>query len=213
MMNLPKSTEVGRIVAKERFYAKESYKIKDYFVNTIEKIIWANKISPTTLNISSKKYIELQVFEVYLKLVDKKLNDIIRLIDSKIPYLILFLIIYKSEVKAIISYKQVKEEKTVIIEQFESAWQDAGSFKLGLKGNSVDAIYESYLYQIESDLHFGDNLDENIDKYKQIKKLKAEIEKINRKIRKEPSIAKRQELARERKELEGRIEEIQTSKK
>jgi len=56
-------------------------------------------------------------------------------------------------------------------------------------------------------------LDENIDKYKQIKILKAEIEKINRKIRKEPSIAKRQELAMERKELEGRIEEIQTSKK
>jgi len=209
MLNLPKSTDVRRIVPKERFYEKEPTKIKEYFVTHIEKIIWANKISPTTLNISSKAYPELQVFEIYLKSVDKKLNDVIRLIDSKIPYPILFLLICKNEIKAILSFKQIKEEKIVIIEQFETDWQDLKNFKLELKGNSVDTIYENYLYQIEPILHFGDNLDENIDKLKQIKALKAKIEKINRKIKNEPSIAKRQELARKRNSLEDEIKNIQ----
>ena len=202
MLNLPKSTEVGRIVSKERFYEKESSKIKEYFVNNIDRIIWTNKISPTTLNINSKTYLELQVFEIHFKSVNTKTNDIIRLIDSKVPYLILFLAICKNEIKAIISFKQIKEKKNLVVEQFESKWQDFENFKLELKGNSVDTIYENYLYQIEASLRFGGNLKENVDKYKQIKSLKAEIEKINRKIKNEPAIAKRQELARERNVLE-----------
>jgi len=205
MLNLPKSTHVGRVVSKERFYEKEPSKIKEYFVTHIEKIIWANKISPITLNINSKAYNELQVFEIYFKSVNKKINAIIRLIDSKIPYPILFLIIYKNEIKAITSFKKIKDEKTVIVEQFEKNWQELENFKLELKGNSVDAIYENYLYQIETSLHFCDNLEENVDKYKQIKALKAEIEKINRKIKNEPSIAKRQELARRRVILDGKL--------
>jgi len=209
MLNLPKLTEVNKIISKERFYEKEPSKIKEYFVNNIDRIIWANKISPTTLNISSKKYSELQILEIYLKSIDKKLNNIIRLIDSKIPYLILFLVIYKNGIKVVTSFKKIKEEKTVIIEQFEQDWQELENFKLEIKGNSVDTIYENYLYQIEPNLHSGGNLEENIDKYKQIKALKAEIEKINRKIKNEPSIAKRQELARKRNKLEDEIKNIQ----
>jgi len=208
MMNLPKSTEVGRTVPKERFYEKESSTTKDYFVKNIEKIIWANKISPTTLNISSKTYPELQVFKIYIKSIDKKIKDIVRLMDGKIPYPVLFSIICKNEVKSIIAAKQVKEEKIVVIEQFENDWQELKDFVLHLKGNRVDSIYENYMYQIEPDLQIGGSFEENLTKYKQIKSLKAEIEKINRKIKKELSIDKKQELARSRNELENRIKRM-----
>ena len=207
-LKLPKTTEVGKVIAKERFYEKEPAHIKAYFVAHIEKIIWVNKISPTTLNVFAQNYPELQVFEIHFKSVNKKMYDMIRLIDSKIPYLILFLAVCGNERKAIISFKQIKEIKSVIVEQFQNEWQDMGNFKLELKGNSVDAIYENYLYQIASGLHFGDNLAENVAKYKEVKCLKAAIEKINRKIRNEPSIAKKQELARRRNDLERRTAQI-----
>jgi len=202
MLNLPPSTEVGKIVPKERFYAKEPSKTKDYFTTHIEKISWVNKISPTTLNISARSYPELQVFEVRFKAVDKKTNKTIRLIDSKIPYPVLFLVCYRNELKAMLSVKQVKGDKIVVIEQFETDWHDFEGFKLEMKGASVDAIYENYLYQITDKLNFGGSLEENMNKYKQIKALKTAIEKINRKIKKEPSVVKRQELARERNALE-----------
>ena len=205
MLNLPPSTEVGKIVPKERFYAKEPSKTKDYFTANIEKICWANKISPTTLNIYARSCPELQVFEVRLKAVDKKINKIIRLIDSKIPYPVLFLVCYRNDIKAILSVKQVKVDKTVVILQFETIWQTNEGFRLEMKGASVDAIYENYLYQITPELDFGNSLEENMSKYKQIKALKTAIEKINRKIKKEPSVVKRQELARERNELEQKL--------
>jgi len=205
MLNLPPSTEVGKIVPKERFYTKEPSKTKDYFTANIEKISWANKISPITLNINARSCPELQVFEIRLKAVDKKINKIIRLIDSKIPYPVLFLVCYKNDIKAILSVKQVKGDKTVVIEQFETDWQTNDSFRLEMKGASVDAIYENYLYQIIAGLNFGGSLEENMSKYKQIKAMKTAIEKINRKIKKEPSVVKRQELARERNELEQKL--------
>ena len=117
----------------------------------------------------------------------------------------MFLVCYRNDIKAILSVKQVKVDKTVVIEQFETIWQTNEGFRLEMKGASVDAIYENYLYQITPELDFGNSLEENMSKYKQIKALKTAIEKINRKIKKEPSVVKRQELARERNILEQKL--------
>ena len=124
------------------------------------------------------------------------------MIDSKIPYPVLFLVCYRNDIKAMLSVKQVKGEKTVVIEQFETDWQTNESFRLEMKGASVDAIYENYLYQIAAGLDAGGSLEENMSRYKQIKAWKTAIQKINSQIKKEPSVVKRQELARERYLLE-----------
>ena len=205
MLNLPPSTEVGKTVPKERFYAKEPSETKDYFTTFIEKINWANKISPATLNISARVCPELQVFEVRLKAFDKKINKIIRLMDGKIPYPVLFLVCYRNELKAMLSVKQVKGDRTIVVEQFETDWHESKGFRLKMKGISVDAIYENYLYQIATGLDSGGSLEENMNRYKQVKAWKAAIDKINRQIKKEPSIVKRQELARERYLLEQQM--------
>ena len=208
MLNLPKSTQVDKLVPKERFYTKESSKTKRFFINLIDKVIWANKISPTTLNISTQTYPELQIFEVRIKSVDNVINKVILLIDSKIPYPVLFLLHFEDKMKAILSIKQVTNEKTVILEQFETDWQDIEQLKLDLKGNSVDTIYENYLYQINSEFPLGGNFEDRIVKYKQIKSIKKEITKINHKMNTEPSLSKKQALARYRNTLEKKINEV-----
>ena len=92
MLNLPQSTEVNKNIAKNKFYEKAdiSSTLKESFVNDIEKIVWANKLSSKTLNISgSDDFKELEVFHIKLKTA--KFNPkILEAIDKAIPYYILF---------------------------------------------------------------------------------------------------------------------------
>ena len=70
MLNFPKETEVNKMVAKNKFYEKAniSNTLKESFVNDIEKITWANKLAPSTMNISGSDNIkELEVFHIKLK--------------------------------------------------------------------------------------------------------------------------------------------------
>ena len=70
MIELPASTIVNKMVPKNAFYKHidVSSRMKNLFVSDIEKIIWANKISPFTLCVSDGRYVhEITVFDVLLK--------------------------------------------------------------------------------------------------------------------------------------------------
>lgn len=97
MLNLPQTTEVNKIIPKNKFYEKAdiSNSLKESFVNDIEKIVWANKLSPKTLNIAEGSTIkEIEVFHIKLK--TSKFNEkILEAIDKSIPYYILYVLEYQ----------------------------------------------------------------------------------------------------------------------
>lgn len=73
MIDFPDSTACNTLLPKKTFYEKLSFTAaqKNLFVHEIEKIIWRNKLSASTLNLQpGKRVTELQVFEVVLKEVD-----------------------------------------------------------------------------------------------------------------------------------------------
>lgn len=205
-MNLPVSTVVNRFVPKEKFYTKTSVssKIKQQFVDEIEKITWANKIAPDTLNIISKDYSELQVFEITLKQAELSVS-LLKHIDTFIPYPILFLLKRPGATKAIIAFKEagIKNENQMKVDSYyETPWlQD---LKLELKGRSVDEIYKHYLFQIAPKLKDTAETDTKtaIEQNKEREKIQRQIDAINKQIASEPSLAKKQDLARERHSLE-----------
>ena len=119
MLNLPKETEVNKMVAKNKFYEKASISqtLKECFVNDIEKIVWANKLVPSTLNISGSDNIkELEVFHIKLK-TGKFNQKVLEAIDKAIPYYILFVLEYMGKFQLWLGYK----EKTARIKQASSA--------------------------------------------------------------------------------------------
>ena len=95
MLNLPSSTEVNRVIPKNRFLQEANSKIKKEF-GQIEKIIWQNNLSPKTINIEADEKIEeIQVFSsIHLKekLIPK---NALSYIQKLIPYPILFIFQYK----------------------------------------------------------------------------------------------------------------------
>lgn len=209
MIKLPPTTIVNRFVPKEKFYSKTSVntKLRELFTNEVEKIIWANKIAPTTLNISAGDFGEMQIFEISLKGSD--LNpQILKHIDTFIPYPILFVLKKPNSTKLVISYKEPLSTKNNIMKvnaYFETNWQS--DFELELKGRSVDEIYKNYLHQIAPslDLKPQTNVKTAIKDSQDREKIIKQIDALNRAILHEPSIAKQQELARERYSLEQQL--------
>lgn len=209
MIDLPASTKVGRVVPKEKFYSKTSVntKLRQLFTDEIDKIVWAYKIAPDTLNITAKDYEELQIFEITLKKSELSMA-VLKHIDTFIPYPILFVLKRPDAEKAALSFKEPvtrSAHQMKVDSYFQTGWERAVS--LELKGRSVDEIYKHFLYQIDPKLNEAARGDTKatVEYSKERGKIQKQIDTICKQIANEPSIAKRQELARERHRLEKEL--------
>lgn len=205
MIELPNSTIVNRFLPKEKFYSKTkmSTKLRKQFTDEIEKITWANKISPDTLNVSADENDELQVFEILLKCEEISLS-VLRQIDLSIPYPILFILKKLDLRKAAISFKENSKPECY----FDTPWQK--DLNLELKGRSVSEIYNNYLYQIEPILKNEkyNNIKSAVEAFVAKNLLQSKIDSLHKQLRNELSIAKKQDLAIKRFELEQQKNEL-----
>ena len=199
-LHLPKSSEINKFVAKTNFYKRANItpKIHDFIEQQLDRITWVNKVAPTTMNISSGDVVEFQVFHIQLKTPD--LDNVVPIfIQKSVPYPILFVISGARGVRAVAVTKNT-DSKPVII---ATDWKP--SLSLELKGNSTDTIYKNYLLQLSPSFAAvgGD-----IAKHSEVAKLQRAIDAQSAKIKRETQINKRQELARERFELETKLKGI-----
>ena len=199
-LHLPKSTEINKFVAKTNFYKRANItpKIHDFIEQQLDRITWVNKVAPTTMNISSGEVVEFQVFHIQLKTPDLD-NAVPIFIQKSVPYPILFVISGARGVRVIAVTKNA-DSKPVII---ATDWKP--SLSLELKGNSTDTIYKNYLIQLSPSFAAvgGDT-----DKHSEATRIKRGIDALSAKIKRETQINKRQELARERHELEVKLKEL-----
>lgn len=211
MDQFPTRAKVNRIVAKENFYAHIPSATKREFQESISRIIWQYKLSPETINLPAKKWPEMEVFQIILK------NDLIphkalAVIDSSIPYPILFVIEKNTIKKALICYKEVsaKNDNSVVLNTyFETNWNDPKINELKISGLSIDSMYHHFVRQIAGEKlakkstndHQKPTLKTEIENLKEHQKIQKQIDALTRKISNEPSIGKKQLLAEKRYEL------------
>lgn len=199
-LHLPRSTEFNKFVAKTNFYKRANItpKIHNFIEQQVDRITWSNKVAPTTMNISSGEVVEFQVFHIQLKTPDLD-NAVPIFIQKSVPHPILFVISGARGVRVIAVTKNA-DSKPVII---ATDWKP--SLSLELKGNSTDSLYKNYLLQLSPSFAAvgGDT-----EKHSEVTKLKRSIDALSTKIKRETQINKRQELARERHELEIKLKEL-----
>ena len=200
----PKSTEFNKRIPKTKFYEhiELGRKIKDSFVQNIESIIWANKIAPSTVNISAgEKVMEIQVFRIILKQSDFN-KDVLKTIDEQIPYHILFIVCCRDKEQAWIGYKEQSSSESrafKVDSYYHTAWQKPEELDLTIEGLNMDAVYENFVKQISSStapIQWDDDLSakDNTAKIEERKKLQKQIEKLERQLRKETQPRKKFEL-------------------
>ena len=214
MLNLPKETEVNKMVAKNKFYEKAniSNTLKESFVNDIEKIAWANKLAPSTMNISGSDNIkELEVFHIKLK--TNKFNEkILEAIDKAIPYYILFVLEYNNKFQLWLGYKEKttnSTNKANIIRYYHSGWEKEPN--ITLQGNKLDSIYENFLSQLSDgliDTSSEEDLKTKVNQTVEINKLEQQIAKLILKRNNEKQFNRQCELNKEIKLLQAKLKEL-----
>ena len=200
----PKSTEFNKRIPKTKFYEhiELGRKIKDSFVQEIESIIWANKIAPSTVNISvGEKVTEIQVFRIILKQSDFN-KDVLKTIDEQIPYHILFIVCCRDKEQAWIGYKEQSSSESrafKVDSYYHTAWQKPEELDLTIEGLNMDAVYDNFVKQIaavNTPVQWNEDLSakENTSNIEEQKKLQKQIEKLERQLRKETQPKKKFEL-------------------
>ena len=215
MLGLPKTSEFNKRIPKEKFYENLTVTptVKKCFIDQIKVIYWRNKIAATTTNLAPGTTVtEIEVFEVRLKtnVLDEA---VLRQIDKEIPYHIIFLLEYDGQYQAWTAYKEAAAGTTAfkVNKYYHTDWMAEAELPLKLDGLNLDAVYESFVYQIAGNaLQAGESesLQDAVARDERIKKLQKQIDALQTKIRKEKQLNVQMKLNAELKRLKQELEDL-----
>lgn len=193
MLDLPKSTYVGKIIAKDKIYSHSGAdtELKELFVGQVERIRWLNKISPSTINIAQGEQVdEIQIIELTTTAdLDKRILQAVR---KAIPYKIVFVLIGGG--------------KTVYTVCYDSKIWFSSEIPPKLIGNDTDSIWKNIIVLIGGIvIEKGKTLDEQITADEEREKLKRAIERLEKQARSEKQPRRKWALAEEVKKLKGEL--------
>ena len=187
MLVLPHTSIVNRVVPKNSFDKFINTKQKKLFSEYVDKIKWANKLSSQTVKLEGKDIKEIQIFEVLLK---KKhtVDDFLNIIDRFIPYPIVFVLRFDSEIMYSVAQKHPNpnsEDNSVIDWRFTSNWMNdrVDSFKVNLK-KSLDDVFSDFCLQVSGNVeNQNKSLQEIILREQKRKQLMIDISKLESEIK------------------------------
>lgn len=222
MINLPSSTFVGKVVPKEKFYSKCAVNTatKNLFIKYVEQIVWQNKLTAQTMAAEKGLLVnEIDVFEVKMKSFDCP-RKLFEFIDQNLHHHNIFVLTYDDKAKLFVNFKE-KEKDESFLESFETPWKLAAEPAFNLSGSNMDEIYESIVRGADSSnavaslsflsLPKGEaeqpkpSLKDYIIQSKQNAKIKAQIEKLEKKLANEKQFNRQVEIRAEIKRLEIKI--------
>ena len=217
MLGLPKATEFNRRIPKSKLYENINIttSLKRLFVEHVKNIYWRNKIATTTTNLSEGKHVtEIEVFEVNLNTLQVDIN-LLKCIDSVIPYHILYILEYNGKYQVWIGYKEstnIEKKKSKVDRYYHTNWLEETELIVKLEGLNLDDVYENLVRQIAGDKLQSDNsiesLKQSVEREKQIEFLQKQINTIQNKIRKEKQLNKQIEMNTKLKQLRSALEKI-----
>lgn len=209
MLNLPASTAFDRRIPKQKFYKELPLTpaMRRVFVGQINAIWWRSKIAPATANLAPGRTVtELEVFE--LQLAQPSLDEgVLRAIDKRIPYPILYLLTCDGRCQAWIGYQPAGQGGARVY--YHTAWQPQEDLKLELRGLDTDVAYENFVRQIAGgalDAPAAEPLPRSIARDQRRRALEKQIAVLQNKIRREKQLNRQVELNGELKRLRKEME-------
>jgi hypothetical protein len=123
----PEGARFGRVIPKTKIYehAQPTPALKQRFVRQVEQIVWQYKLAPQTVNLPATSQVtEIQVFVLTLKSGELS-ADVLRAIDTAIPFPIVFELHYDGAIQVWAAYKAPHPstpERWHVGEYFWSQW-------------------------------------------------------------------------------------------
>ena len=214
LLNYHKDVIVDRVVPKTMFYKfmEVNPRMKVRFVNDVEKITWLYKLSSNTLNVtSSNDLVEIDVFVATLKQQDCP-TDLFTFIDTNMPHHIVFILEYDNSYMILLNYKDWADNthtKFKITKSFASLWMDEKRLSLEIQGQSLSRVYENFVAQVSGiGEHKAGAMAEIVDLKKRIAAMEAELQNLQKKMRKEPQYDKQVKMNKQVKAKRHELDEL-----
>ena len=189
---------------------------KNLFVKYVEQIVWQNKLTAQTMAAEKGLLVnEIDVFEVKMKSFDCP-RKLFEFIDQNLHHHNVFVLTYDDKAKLFVNFKE-KEKDESFLESFETPWKPADEPVFNLFGSNMDEIYESIVRTADasnvnqnSSSHViaseakqsKTSLKDYIIQSKQNQKIKAQIEKLEKKLANEKQFNRQMEIRAEIRKLE-----------
>ena len=214
LLNYHKDVIVDRVVPKTMFYKfmEVNPRMKVRFVNDVEKITWLYKLSANTLNVtSSDDLVEIDVFVATLKQQDCP-TDLFTFIDTNMPHHIVFILEYDNSYMILLNYKDWADNthtKFKITKSFASLWMDENRLSLEIQGQSLSRVYENFVAQVSGIGEYkAGAMAEIVDLKKRIAAMEAELQNLQKKMRKEPQYDKQVKMNKQVKAKRHELDEL-----
>lgn len=213
--DLPISTKVQRVIPKNAFDQYTNSKQKKLFTDRINRIVWTQKLSPETTNLSSKEIKEIQIFKIELK-VKEDIQILLDIINKSIPYPIIFIVKFDDEMFISTSTKHphpLNEDNSIIDWTFKSSWfkTQENRLSINLKGN-LDTVYKDICIQLSGKPEFKKkSLSKIVEYQKEVDTLEKEISRLSSAISNSKQFNKKVELNNELNEKIKVLEKLKES--
>jgi hypothetical protein len=215
MHSYPDSASLNRFLPKSKIFefAKPTSKIKDLFVQQVDKITLAYSLSSRSINLPATSTVEeIQIFKIDLKNGDLT-HDVLKCIDTAIHSPLIFELHYHGQFKSVATFKRPSEsnpDKWIIGNYFESEWIDKNILRTSLPiALNLSSLYEKLLaplmpYKIRD----NENLQAHIERMNLIHSKERELEKIQSKLCKEKQFNKKIVINKQLRTIKDELEKM-----
>ena len=194
----PARTLVDKLIPKSKFYSEggANTRVERLFIEQIESIYWANKLSSATMNIESQEDLrEVQIFSVNAR-VEMLDIEIFRYIDKLIPSPIIFEVYFQDKVKVVAAYKrlnQADKSKVVIGDYFQTEWLPIERQDLPLFLR-LSELYEFLISQLLPNKTNATSLADKMRLNQEIAMLEMRIKQLEQQLKREKQFNRKAEL-------------------
>ena len=194
----PARTLVDKLIPKSKFYSEggANTRVERLFIEQIESIYWANKLSSATMNIESQEDLrEVQIFSVNAR-VEMLDIEIFRYIDKLIPSPIIFEVYFQDKVKVIAAYKrlnQADKSKVVIGDYFQTEWLPIERQDLPLFLR-LSELYEFLISQLLPNQTNASSLADKMRLNQEIAQLETRIKQLEQQLKRDKQFNRKAEL-------------------
>ena len=211
----PSQAAVGRPVAKSKIYAhaKPTAALRALFVEQVESITWAYKLSPETINLPAKAAVpEIEVFEVALKLPDVS-HSVLRCIDKAMPRPILFNLRFEGHTQPVAAYKRPSDaagDQWVLGDYYAAPWQKDGDALPALPlALDLQGLYEQLLRQhLAVPARAGESLRDQLDRLAALAAKQAAAAKLEARLIAEKQFNRKVEINAQLRTIRNELEAL-----
>ena len=215
----PPAAKFDRTLPKNKIYEHSgaNTRLKDLFVEQVERIVWQYKLAPKTINLPAQPGVpEIQIFSIQLKSSELH-EDVLRCIDGAVQFPILFEL-HRGEddmaqTQVVAAYKRSSEVdvgRKVVSDYFASDWRPASSPREALPlALDMAGLYAALLQRLQPlPARPQEALADWIARVEKVDAKRREIEKTQARLARERQFKRRVEINAVLRRLKQELEEL-----